>query len=221
MTHTIITVDGPSGTGKSTVARAVARDLGFEFLDTGALFRAAALAIDRQDADCEDDSACAAALLGRDIKLEGGRVWLDGQDVSEAIRTPHISSQASRIAIHPSVRTWLLAIQRDFPESSPVVAEGRDTGSVVFPTADVKLYLDASAEERARRRQRELQLKGSALSFERVLEEINQRDERDRNREVAPLIIPDHAVVVDTTQLTLEKVIEKVLLLIRERLADQ
>jgi len=220
MKNTIITHDGPSGTGKSTIARSVADKLGYTFLDTGALYRASALAVDRLGADIDDDTVCGQIVSESIIDLSHDRVYLNSEDVSEAIRTPHISALSSRIAVLPSVRTRLLKLQRDFVQKTSLVAEGRDTGSVIFPEADVKIFLDATPQARAQRRFLELKAKGAAATYAQVLKAIEERDQRDRERSYAPLVIPDHAIVVDTTHLTLDEVVEKVMRIIRERLSD-
>ncbi|MEN6475200.1 MAG: (d)CMP kinase [Syntrophaceae bacterium] len=220
MKNTIITIDGPSGTGKSTIARIVADKLGYTFLDTGALYRASALAVDQLGADIDNDIVCGEIVTGSAIDLSHGRVFLNGADVSEAIRTPHISALSSRIAVHPSVRTRLFMIQRDFAQKTSLVAEGRDTGSVIFPEADIKIFLDATAQARAQRRFLELIAKGAAPTYAQVLNDIEERDQRDRERTYAPMVVPDHAVVVDTTHLNLDEVVETVLLIIRKRLSD-
>ena len=143
-----------------------------------------------------------------------------GIDGTQAIRSHHISFLSSRIAVHPQVREALLSLQRSFREKSPLVAEGRDTGSVVFPDADAKIYIDASTEERARRRHEELAEKGSDISYEKVLEDLKERDQRDASRDIAPLVVPEHAVVVDTTHLKIDEVISQVMEVIQEKLAD-
>lgn len=220
MRHHIITIDGPAGSGKSTVAREVARKMGFTFLDTGALYRTAAMAILEAGVDAGDNDACGAILRKFQIGMSATRVSLDGRDVTDEIRAPHISELASTIAVHPSVRRELLAIQRSFSEKASLVVEGRDTGSVVFPDADLKIYLKASPEERARRRHEELLRKGTDTGMESVLKDMENRDQRDMTRPESPLVIPDHAVVVDTTHLTFHEVVEKILSLARERLTD-
>lgn len=220
MKNIIITIDGPSGTGKSTVARSVAKTLGYVFLDTGALYRAAALAVDRRKADIDNDTVCGNIVAHIDIRFDHQRVLLDGADVTEAIRTPRISDLSSRIAVHPSVRQKLLDLQRSFAHQASLVAEGRDTGSVVFPAADIKIFLNASPQARAQRRYRELQVKGSTAVYDEVLAEITERDNRDAGRDHAPLVIPDHAVVVDTTHLSLDEVIQVILRVVRGRLSD-
>lgn len=220
MKNIIITIDGPSGTGKSTVARAVAKALGYVFLDTGALYRTAALAVDRRQADIDNDTVCGNIVAQIDIRFDQERVFLDGVDVSDAIRTSHISDLSSRIAIHHSVRQGLLNLQRSFAHEFSLVAEGRDTGSVVFPAADVKIFLDASPQVRAQRRHLELKAKGGEAGYTEVLADIEDRDRRDASRVHAPMVIPDHAVVVDTTHLSLDEVIQEVLRVVRGRLSD-
>ncbi len=218
MNH-IITIDGPSGTGKSTVARRVAQSLDFTFLDTGAIYRTAALHISNMGIDTSNGPACAEALKEAKIDLNNTQVSLNGEDVSLAIRENHISQLASIVAALPEVRAQLLRIQQQFPETHHTVAEGRDTGSVVFPMADIKLYLDASASERAKRRHLELTSLGAEIDFEKILADIEERDLRDKTRKTSPLVVPDDAFVLDTTHLTLDEVIESVLNYARERLA--
>lgn len=220
MRHYVITIDGPAGTGKSTVAKEVAGRLGFVYLDTGALYRAAAVAVEDAGGDIEDDASSASIVAGAGIELTTRGVFVGGVDVSQRIRTAHISTLSSRVAVHPSVRKALLNLQRSFRERSSLVAEGRDTGSVVFPDADLKFYLDASPGERARRRHEELTSKGLDISYEQVLEDQEERDLRDRTRGESPLVIPQHAIVVDTTHLDIQGVTDKVLETIRYRLAD-
>lgn len=220
MRYAAVTIDGPAGSGKSTIARQVAERLGFVYLDTGALYRAAAIAVDDAGVDPSDGDACAQVARHAGIELQRGRVSIRGRDVTQAIRSHHISSLSSRIAVHPQVREALLSLQRSFREKSPLVAEGRDTGSVVFPDADAKIYIDASTEERARRRHEELAEKGSDISYEKVLEDLKERDQRDASRDIAPLVVPEHAVVVDTTHLKIDEVISQVMEVIQEKLAD-
>jgi cytidylate kinase len=220
MKTNIITIDGPAGTGKSTVAKTVAEKLGYTFLDTGALYRTCALAVDIRNGDMEDEEECARIVSEINIKLEGSKVFLDGIDVSRDIRTNRISTLSSKIAAHPSVRNLMLNIQRSFPEFSSIVAEGRDTGSVVFPDADVKIYLDASPEERAKRRYNELKSKGISVALEQIIYDVNERDNRDRTRESSPLMIPYNSTVVDTTHMSLDEVIETVLKEIEKNLSD-
>jgi cytidylate kinase len=190
-----VAIDGPAGAGKSTVARAVARALGFTYLDTGAMYRSAALAATRGQTD-------AGAL---DIAFDGDRVLLDGEDVTAAIRTPEISAAASVVANDAAVREALVARQRALIAGGDYVAEGRDIATVVAPDAEVKVFLTASPEERARRRAAEL-----GLPVEQVLADLVDRDERDTGREHSPLLAADDAVEVDTTGLSIDDVVEKI-----------
>ena len=220
MKHIVVTIDGPAGTGKSTVAREVAKKLGFLYLDTGALYRAAAVAIEDSGCRAINSKDCARVLNRSTVDFSDGHVFLNGIDVTRRIRSQSISSLASEIAVYPSVRNALLELQRSFREKDSLVAEGRDTGSVVFPDADIKIYLDASPEERARRRYEEMVSKGFVISYEKVLDELRERDSRDSSRATAPLVIPQHPVVVDTTHLSIENVVRIVLDKVRRYLAD-
>jgi CMP/dCMP kinase len=220
MKTNVITIDGPAATGKSTVAKTIAQRLGYIFLDSGALYRACALAVDIRKGNIEDEEECAKIISVINIKLEGSKVFLDGIDVSKEIRTNRISTLSSKIATQPFVRHFLLDVQRSFPKTSSIVAEGRDTGSVIFPDADVKIYLDASAEERAKRRHVELHSKGIIVPFEQIFKDVKERDNRDQTRESSPLMIPYNATVVDTTHMNLEEVINNVLEEIKRKLTD-
>ncbi len=216
----IITIDGPAGTGKSTVAKGIAERLGFIYLDTGALYRAAALKISSSQINPDNEEDCARVISTSTISICGDRTFIDGKDVSEEIRSSYISDLASRIATLQSVRKELISIQRSIALLSSIVAEGRDMGSVVFPDADVKFFLDAIDRERARRRYLELLDKGYNAEFKKVLTEIRRRDSRDKTRKISPLVIPKDAIVVDTTHLTREQVLSKLLEIIRLRLSD-
>lgn len=191
----LIAIDGPAGAGKSTVARAVATALGFTYLDTGAMYRAIALAELRGAAD---PLACA-------IALDGGRVMLDGEDVTGDIRTPEVSARASEVAARPEVRASLVQRQRELIARGDYVAEGRDIGTVVAPDAELKVFLTASPQERARRRAAEL-----GVDPEAVLRDQAQRDERDSTREHSPLAAADDAVEVDTTGLDIDAVVQRI-----------
>ncbi len=221
MKHITITIDGPAGTGKSTIAQEVAKRLGYLYLDTGALYRAAALAIDDAGIDVSNDTQCGKIASQAKISFTGTAIELNGKDVTSLIRTSRMSSLASQIAVHPSVRKALLAIQRSFKEKKSLVAEGRDTGSVVFPDAQIKIFLDASVNERAKRRHKELLAKGISITYDEVLNDVKARDNRDSTREISPLVIPEHAIVVDTTHLDITGVAQKVLEVIQEKLADK
>lgn len=218
MRHRVITIDGPAGSGKSTVARKVAQRLSYTFLDTGALYRAAALAVLESGADIHSAHACEKALENATIEMKGPNVHLNGRDVTQEIRRPAVGDVASAIAVHKGVRERLTEIQRAVAERTPVVAEGRDTGSVVFPYADLKIYLDADITERARRRQEELVSKGMEAGLQDVIDSLGQRDLRDKTRDVSPLRVPDHAHVVDTTHMGIDEVVELIVSLAEERL---
>lgn len=220
---TVVAIDGPAGSGKSTLARGLARALGFVFLDTGAMYRALALAAQRAGIDPDDAERLAQLAQQVDIRFEADgetqRVLLDGEDVSEAIRTPEISDLASRIAVHAGVRRAMVALQRALASAAHgVVAEGRDTTTVVFPDAAVKLFLDASPQERARRRQHQLQQQGIDAPYEQVLQAILERDARDAARADSPLRIADDALVIQNDGWSKEQTFEYALQLCRERL---
>jgi len=219
--HITITIDGPAGTGKSTIAQEVAKRLGYLYLDTGALYRTAALAIYNAGADIHDDAQCGQIASQAKIAFAESGINLNGTDVTSQIRTNHMSSLASKIAVHPSVRKALLEIQRSFKEKYSLVAEGRDTGSVVFPDATIKIFLNASVNERAKRRHLELCSKGVSITYDQVLDDVKSRDNRDTTRDVSPLVIPEHAIVVDTTHLNIAGVVQKIFEIIQEKLADK
>jgi cytidylate kinase len=218
----VVTIDGPAAAGKSTTARAVARRLGYLYLDSGALYRALAVQVRRRGIPPEDRERVAALVRASDLDLvpvpEGTRVLVDGEDVTAEIRSPQVSEIASRLAEQPAVRERLGEIQRRVAQRRSVVVEGRDTGSVVFPDAAVKIYLDASSAERARRRWRELAQRGVEADLAEVEADVERRDRRDRERDLAPLVATPDSVRVDTTGLSLDEQVEKVLGVIRSRL---
>ena len=221
----IVAIDGPAGSGKSTTARRVAERMGWLYLDTGAMYRAVALAFLRRDLPFTAEAA-ATVLSNLDLDLrkqDGGlRVGLDGEDVTEAIRTPAVSDAASRVSALPAVRERLVEEQRRIGyerEEGGVVLEGRDTGTVVFPDADLKVFLVADPAERARRRHRELQQRGAAPPLDAVRADLDARDARDTGRQHAPLAKAPDAVELDTTALTLDEQVERVVRLVRERQA--
>jgi cytidylate kinase len=217
----VVTIDGPAGAGKSTVARKLAAALGYDYLDTGAIYRSVALAAKEQGVSWDDGAALAkvAASLPIAFRTEGSatRVLLGGRDVSDAIRTPDVSSGASRVSRHPEVRAALLGIQRRVGAAGRVVAEGRDCGTVVFPNALAKFFLTASAEERARRRTAELAAGGHQVEQGEVLKEIADRDERDRSRAVAPLTKADDALEIDSSGVLPDAVVARMADLVRRR----
>ena len=211
----IVAIDGPSGAGKGTVARAVASRLGYRHIDTGAMYRAIAWKALQQGADIADETAVARIGERAAFDLEQGRVVIDGHDVAAAIRTPDIDRAAAAVARHPSVRRVLVARQRAFGEGGGIVMEGRDIGTVVFPDADVKLYLDASPDERARRRAADpAHASSKTAQLAEVATALAERDRSDSTRAVSPLIVAADAVVIDTTGVPIEGVIERVLALV-------
>ncbi|MEZ4404609.1 MAG: (d)CMP kinase [Kofleriaceae bacterium] len=217
----VVTIDGPAGAGKSTVARRLAHELGYRLLDTGAIYRSVAVTAVARAIDLDDEAALAAVATALDIdfKLVGdvNQVWLDGADVTSAIRTAAASQAASRVSRHPAVRAALLGLQRRLGGAGGVVVEGRDTGTVVFPDAGAKFFLTASDHERARRRQAELEASGDGGDFEATLRDIRERDERDASRDVAPMRAADDAVLVDSSQASLDEVVAQIAGEVRRR----
>jgi len=218
----VIAVDGPSGSGKGTVCRLVARALGWHLLDSGALYRLVALAGDRAGLDASDQAGHAALAGSLDIRFEvdeagAERVLLDGEDITRDLRSEKAGNAASRVAAWPDVRKALFQRQRRFMQPPGLVADGRDMGSVVFRDAGLKIFLTASAEERARRRYKQLKEKGLGVNLAALSAEISERDRRDATREVAPLVACEDAVVIDSTALGIDAVVERVLELARDR----
>ncbi len=214
----IITIDGPAGAGKSSVARALARRLGFRFLDTGAMYRAVALAGLRRglDWDVPDDLARLAANL--DIRVDGQRMLLDGEDVTDAVRTSGVTAVTRYAADNPRVREHLVKLQRTLAGRDNVVTEGRDQGTVAFPDADCKIFLTASPRERARRRLHDLQAQGEPVTLEQVLTSQEQRDREDASRAVGPLAPASDAVTLSTDGMTLEEVVDRLETLTRTKM---
>ena len=226
--HYSIAIDGPGGAGKSTIARRAAAELGFVYVDTGAIYRAVACAALSRGIDPSDEAAVSALLPSLQLELrwtEDGvqHVWLNGADISSELRTPAVSTAASRVSALPGVsaipevRAFLLEQQRVVARKHDVIMDGRDIGTVVLPDADVKIFLSASPEVRARRRWLELQEKGTPDTYEAVLADLIARDERDSNRAIAPLRPADDAVLLDTSGMTLQESIDAILKLIRKK----
>lgn len=216
--HTpVIAIDGPSASGKGTVAERVAAALGFRYLDSGALYRLVTLQALCRGAPLEDAEALAAIARNLEIAFRDGKLWLAGEDVTEAVRTEAVSAATSRVAASPAVREALLARQRAFREGPGLVADGRDMGSVVFPDATLKVFLTADVATRAERRHKQLMEKGMCAKMADVVEELRQRDARDSARPVAPLRHYPDAVFLDTTRLTIDQAVGQVLAWYRER----
>lgn len=217
-----IAIDGPAGAGKSTISRRAAKELGFIYVDTGALYRAVGLGVLRLGLDTKDIQKVGAALVHTEVELRfidgEQRVFLNGEDVSEAIRSPEASMAASNVSAIPAVRDFLFELQQDIAKKNDCIMDGRDIGTVVLPHAEIKIFLTASPEERAQRRYRELIAKDVPAEYEQVLEEMNQRDFNDSNRAIAPLKPARDSVLVDTTGYSLAESVDLVTNLIKERL---
>ena len=223
MGYKSIAIDGPSGAGKSTLARRAAGQLGFLYVYTGAIYRTVALNAVRAGIDPADRERLVPTLSEMDIQLAYGEdglqhMYLNGEDVSNEIRVHAISQCASLVSAIPEVRAFLLDLQRDLARTNDVIMDGRDIGTVVLPDADVKIFLTASAQVRAKRRQRELLERGQHTEFDPVLHDIIQRDEQDRNRPIAPLCQAEDAILIDTTCLNLEQSLQVILTVIKEKL---
>ncbi|MFK0572346.1 (d)CMP kinase [Endozoicomonas sp.] len=214
---TVVTIDGPSGSGKGTVAALLARELGWGLLDSGALYRLTALAALNHGVDFTDESSLEVLAGHLDVQFlplesgEGLTIILEGEQVGPSLRTEDVGAMASRVAALPGVRNALLQRQRDFAEQPGLVADGRDMGTVVFPDAALKVFLTASSEERAKRRYEQLHQKGIGASFDRLLADIKARDERDSQRAVAPLKPADDAIILDSTRMSIHEVFNEVL----------
>jgi cytidylate kinase len=219
MAKRVIAIDGPAGSGKSTTAKLVAKELGFLYLDTGAMYRAMTLKALESDVDVNDEERLEKltrdSLISFENKDGESRIWLDGKDVSEGIREPRVNRNVSFVSMHKKVRKVLVEKQKQIGEANDLVAEGRDTTTVVFPHA-FKVYLDADIKERAKRRLLELQEKGIQSTLDEQVEEISGRDKLDSGREASPLLRHRDAVVVDTTNLTIEQQVERVVQLFKQ-----
>lgn len=219
-----IAIDGPAGAGKSSIARGVAKELGYIYVDTGALYRTIGLAVSRSKTDPEDRSALEALLRQTDIRLTFAngeqRVLLNGEDVSDVIRTPDASMMASRVSAIPTVRAFLLSLQRELAETNNVLMDGRDIGTVVLPNAQIKLFLTASIDCRAKRRYDEFIAKGQDVSLEAVRADIEKRDYDDSHRSIAPLKPADDAEIIDNSWMELDESIAMITARIRARLAQ-
>jgi cytidylate kinase len=213
----VITIDGPSGAGKGTVARTLADQLGWHLLDSGAIYRVLAVAIQHHQLALDDEEPLIPVAAHLDVQFEinsqgQSKVILEGENVTELIRTEEIGDLASKVAGFPRVREALLRRQRAFSVSPGLIADGRDMGTVVFPQAKVKIFLTASAEERAQRRFNQLNEMGIDVNIRRLLEDIRQRDERDQNRKVAPLVPADGSLTIDSTNISVTEVVNKILM---------
>lgn len=218
----VVAIDGPAGTGKGTIAALIAKDFGFLNVDTGAMFRSVTLAMLRENIKLEEETRIQKLLDEIQIELEEENdkqiVLLNGEDVTKEIRTKEVNAFISEVSALPMVRKKLLDLQREIAKDKNVVMEGRDIGTTVFPNANVKIYLDASSEERARRRVRQNEEKGITMSYEEVLESVKRRDKLDSTRKLAPLKKADDAIYIDGTNLTIEETQEKIKTIIEEKM---
>ncbi|HLT27669.1 MAG TPA: (d)CMP kinase [Zeimonas sp.] len=212
-----ITIDGPTASGKGTVAERVARALGWSYLDSGALYRLCALQAQREGVDLDDEARLASIARALPVRFADGRIELAGADVTDLVRDEAVGNAASRVAALPAVREALLALQRGYRRPPGLVADGRDMGTVVFPDADLKVFLTASAESRAERRYKQLIEKGFSARLSDLLRDLQLRDARDANRAVAPLRPAEDAVVIDSTHLDIDATVERVLKAYRAR----
>jgi len=216
----VVAIDGPAGAGKSTIAKRVAARLGFTYIDSGAMYRAVALWVLRRKVDAGDMHRMEQLAMAAEIELAPGRIRLNGEDVTEAIRTPEVSGGASKVAVIPGVRRALVAKQRAMGERSSVVMEGRDIGTVVFPDADVKIYLDADPRERVRRRLEDVRAAGEEIPESALALQMKERDQRDSTRADGPLAQAPDAAYLDSTSLTAEEVEEAILKIVRSRVTN-
>ena len=206
----IIAIDGPAGSGKSTVSKMIAEEIGFTYLDTGAMYRLFAYKLIKENIDVNDTEKELDALKSLDIDMKDGRFYLDKEDVTDKLRSREVSGNASKVAGVKEVREKMVEIQREFSRSKNVILDGRDIGTVVFPNADLKIYLGAASEVRAKRRYEELKEKDSSVNYDEILKEIEERDYHDSSRKESPLRIADDAIVIHTTDSTIDEVKENI-----------
>lgn len=216
MSAAVLTIDGPSGSGKGSISKCVSEKMGWHYLDSGALYRALGIAAINKQVDIADENALAALIESISLEFKRGAVgdwgvYLDGEEVQRQLQTEEVGKVASKIAVFPLVRRGLLAKQRSFQQKPGLVADGRDMGSVVFPNASYKVYLTASAEERGKRRYKQLIEKGINANLNKVIEDIEQRDERDKNRSASPLMVPEGAAYIDSSSNSIKEVVQQVL----------
>ncbi len=206
----MITIDGPAGSGKSTLAKALSKELGFTHIDSGAIYRAIGVACSLMGINLEDEGAVLKAASSLNVEMKGERVIVNGDDLTERIREPEAGLLASKVARFKGIRDIVVRIVREISKGKRIVIDGRDAGSYIFPDAELKIFLTASPQERARRRFEELKRKGFNVSYEDILREVMERDRSDRTRKFAPLVVPEGAVVIDTTDKSFNEVLEEV-----------
>ncbi|HNW46902.1 MAG TPA: (d)CMP kinase [Thermotogota bacterium] len=216
--HFSIAIDGPSGSGKSSVAKAVAKACGLFYLDSGAFYRAIAYYLNHLNVDFHKEEECQEALKSIRFDISPAGITMNHSLLGEEIRTSEISQIASKVSVIPQVRTFVTEVVRELSKDQNVIMDGRDIGTVVLPLADLKLFITASVEERARRRQKELAQQGHHSSFEETLEEIKERDHRDISRALSPLKPAPDAILIDTTHLSFDQVVNKVVMIVREKI---
>jgi CMP/dCMP kinase len=217
----IVTLDGPAGAGKSSAAKALAGRLGFEYLDTGAMYRGVTLAVLRAGLDPRDEAALSRLLAELQLEMPPGRVLLKGEDVTDEIRSAKVTQASGRVADSPIVRRHLVGLQRAWAAGRDIVCEGRDQGTVVFPAAACKFFLVADPHERARRRQREMAARGEIFAWDEVLRAQEERDRRDAARDLAPMVPAADAIILDTTHQSLDQVVQRMEQEVRKRIKEK